>query len=696
MSRTPILRLTLLVSTALTLPASGALAQDAGGAAAKPAVECPSGQPCRQDDGTITLDTITLSADRTEGAPIEALGGVSVVRPDQPATASARRATDLLAAVPGVAVATDGSDQSTLINVRGLQDSGRVAVTVDGARQNFSQNGHGTTGVFLPDPYLIGKATVVRGPIANVYGSGAIGGVVSFDTLSVADLLGEGQTWAIESRASYETNGDGRRTGLRGAYRLSDQLTVLGALSYKGSATLKDGEGDPIGGSPHDDVDGLLKAEIQVNDFNKVTASYLGNHVDYTRSASATSAYDSTVYNQIAAAKWSYDNPDDKWLDFDVSGYWTGTDKTEEYVFGANAGRERSFDVGTFGFDAANTSRFDTGPIAHAVTVGADLFSDDVDTRDVPGGTGAVSTPSGKRTVYGAFLQDEMAFADWLKLTGALRFDGYDFDGDDADGDAVKGDGTRLSPKLAVGVTPFEGTAARGLELYGSYAEGYRAPSITETLVSGPHPGFVFLPNPDLKPETAHNFEVGVNFRRDDLFTAGDALRLKAGWFHNSVDDFIDGRIGFVPGTGLTYQYQNVSSATLQGVELEASYDMGRAFAGLTYAHTDGEDDDTGEALGSVPADKVVGTLGFRFLDDALTVGGQWEWVAGQKDVPSGTSPSKAYNLVNLFASYELTENLSLGLDVKNVFDVQYTEYLNDDPSPGLSVMFTLDARLGG
>lgn len=687
---------TILVTTILTLASHPAIAETPS---PSERTACPAAQPCLQPDGSITLDTITVSATRTEGAPITALGGVSVVSPRSPAQAGARKAVDLLKAVPGVAVSEDGTDQSKVINIRGLQDSGRVAVTVDGARQNFSQNGHGTTGLFLPDPFVFGRATVVRGPIANVYGSGAIGGVVSFDTLSPSDLLGDEKKWAVETMSAYETNGDGRRAGARAAFRITDSVSVLGALAYDGNGTKQDGEGRTITGSPQDGFTGLLKAEWQANDFNRFTAGYIADHSDYRRDASSAfglSAYETDVFGQIATAKWSYENPDDTVLDFDVSAYWTGTDKTETYVYGANAGRDRSFKIGTFGFDASNTSRFDTGPITHAVTVGADAFADDVDTADVTGGTGAVSTPSGDRTVFGAFIQDELAYADWISVTGALRFDGFDVSGADTKGKPVDGDGTRLSPKLAVGLTPFEATALKGLEVYGSYAEGYRAPSITETLVSGPHPGFVFLPNPDLDPETAHTFDVGLNYRRDDLFQEGDSFRMKAGWFHNTVDDYIDGRVAFIPGTGLAYQYQNVKSATLQGFELEASYDAGIWFGGISAARIRGEDESTGGPLGSVPADRIVTTFGMRFLDERLAVGGQWAAVAGQDRVPSGTPRTDAHNLVNLFASYDVTDDVKVGVDVKNLFDVQYVETLNDDPSPGLSVMFTLNARFGG
>ena len=46
---------------------------------------------------------------------------------------------------------------------------------------------------------------------------------------------------------------------------------------------------------------------------------------------------------ETAALKWSYDNPDDRWFDIDASVYYSDTDKTETYVYGDNAAKERGF-----------------------------------------------------------------------------------------------------------------------------------------------------------------------------------------------------------------------------------------------------------------------------------------------------------------------------------------------------------------
>ncbi|NJM11690.1 MAG: TonB-dependent receptor [Synechococcaceae cyanobacterium SM1_2_3] len=87
--------------------------------------------------------------------------------------------------------------------------------------------------------------------------------------------------------------------------------------------------------------------------------------------------------------------------------------------------------------------------------------------------------------------------------------------------------------------------------LHAAYTEAFRAPDLTELFVSGTHftcgPGCanLFVPNPNLKPEKAHNKEISARFRRDDLFMPGDQGRFRATYFRNDVDDFIDSIVIF-------------------------------------------------------------------------------------------------------------------------------------------------------
>ncbi|ESZ04915.1 hypothetical protein X737_36165 [Mesorhizobium sp. L48C026A00] len=123
--------------------------------------------------GATLLDQI-LVVSRTGETAIDSLGSVSHVDQEQLQRRMATTPNDMLLGVPGVAVQADARRVSSSINIRGLQDFGRVAVIVDGARQNFQRSDHGPQSTFYIDPELIKSVDVIRGPVANTYGSGPL------------------------------------------------------------------------------------------------------------------------------------------------------------------------------------------------------------------------------------------------------------------------------------------------------------------------------------------------------------------------------------------------------------------------------------------------------------------------------------------------------------------------------------------
>ena len=74
-----------------------------------------------------SLDTITVAASKTEERAIDALAPVSVVTLEQIQGLQPNRLSDIFYNVPGVTFQERGDDPSTVINIRGLQDFGRVA-----------------------------------------------------------------------------------------------------------------------------------------------------------------------------------------------------------------------------------------------------------------------------------------------------------------------------------------------------------------------------------------------------------------------------------------------------------------------------------------------------------------------------------------------------------------------------------------
>ncbi len=689
---------------------------------------------------TVMLDAITITATKTAEAVSDALAASSVIGTEQIEQTRATNPAELFRATPGVWFQNRPDDPSTSISIRGLQDFGRVAVLIDGARQDFQRTGHAANGQFYIEPNTIANIDVTRGPTANIYGSGAIGGVVYFRTKDAEDILKPGQKWGVESLGEYSSN-KGWNTYLQGAVRVGENIDLFAGGTYRNQSNYKDGNGNVVPNTASETWTGTAKATLRPSDGHTLKFGYTQFESDFTAGIpfvvnfppplQASSIFGTNVLNQIATARWLYAKPDDNIFNWDAGVYWTrtSTDQTKldglPPMFGGigNIGDKRNFNIETLGFDVNNTSRFESGAFRHALTIGVDGFQDKVDTS----GFGVVFTPSGERTVAGTFAQWKMNYSSWLETIAALRYDHYRLEGG-----PTETDGGRLSPKFTVGVTPF-----KGFQPYVTYAEGYRAPAVTETLVAGLHPvvfaPFTFLQDPALRPEIGKTKEIGVNLKYDNIFVANDTFRGKVNVYRNDVTDYIDLRGvffgtagqggvvcttpnfggGFAPGC---QQYQNITNARLEGGEFETMYDAGKWFAGLAGSHVRGKNVQTGAPLATIPPDFITTTIGTR-VNERLTITARWQAVEAKtaSQIPvSGNpptsvyAPTSSYNIVSLYLGYKLNENADAGLAVENLLNEQYSPYLTvfanpsgsgspiSIPMPGITVKASLKVRFGG
>jgi len=306
-------------------------------------------------------------------------------------------------------------------------------------------------------------------------------------------------------------------------------------------------------------------------------------------------------------------------------------------------------------------------------------------------------------------------YAKWLEVITALRYDSFKLNGG-----TTSSSGERLSPKFTVGVTPLP-----WFTLYGTYAEGYRAPAITEVFVTGQHPNagpgsnFIFLPNGTLTAETGKTKEAGINIRQDNWLTSGDALRFKANIFRNDVGGFIEqvtvaagatGANGLVcPGAApFCLQYQNISSARIDGAEFEGNYDMGKYFFGLAGSRTRGTNLTTNGPLLKIAPQKLAATFGARHLDGKLTTTVRVLAVDAKprSEIPAGSTipPTGAYAIVNVFAGYQVNEDVLAEFSVDNLLNKYYERYLDvttsgssvlASPSPGMTIKGGLKVLFG-
>ena len=697
------------------------------------------------------LEPLTVLATKTIEATIDALAMVSSVRQEQIERIQPQRTSDLFWGLPSVWFRERADTPETAINIRGLQDFGRVAVVVDGARQNFQRSGHNANGQFFLDPELVGAVDVSRGPVSNIYGSGAIGGVVSFRTKDVEDVLLPGERYGGLANVQIGSN-TGRVLGsFFGAARPNPNIDMILGGTYRNNSPYKDGHGVEVPNSGYEAGTGLGKVTVRPAEGHEIKLGAITEDFRYRTGQNVPnqeSVYLTNVVANILTARYRYSQPDDKLFNFDGNVYWNTTAQDQLKIQNGTSGSlgnpitgfvgdNRSFKIDTKGFDLNNTTRFDFGDFRNAFTYGGDLFRDEVNNFD-PTGNGEVTTPDGVRTVSGAFFQWKGNYARWLEVIGALRYDNYELKSA-----TNQASGDHLSPKATVGITP-----VNGFQIYGTFAEGYRAPAVTETLIAGPHPPFAvglpalftFLPNPSLRPEIGQTKEIGVNLKYDDIAFKGDKLRIKANVFRNDIEDYIElvnfgppvracppgapvrlCNAGIIPLITINSfslsQYQNIGQARLEGFEFEGTYDAGDWFVGLSGQHIRGRDTTNNLPLLTVQPDQIAATFGVRLIERKLTMSVRWQAVAAKTagDIPDRNkdglpdfAPVPAYDLVNLYIGYQPTPDILASFSIDNLLNKYYVQYMNAEgqsqpgqppaiifPSPGITFKGGLKIRFG-
>ncbi len=696
----------ILASTALALACSVCIAlptsaQGTKATSAKTKRLPVSGQPAATPT---MLDRITITATMVKEAIIDTLAGISTVDSEELDRIQPDTAADFFRATPGVAASMNGDDPATAINIRGLEQYGRVVVTLDGARQDYWRVGHGS-GSFYVEPELIKDATVIRGPVSNAYGSGGIGGVVSFETKDAGDFLLAEERWALSEKLGYESNGDGFTTSTTGAYRFSEDADIIGNLIYRDRGAYEDGNGDEVPWTGQRVKSGYLKATLRPAEGHELKlGAILQNYNDFITGSSGStsptlSRYDADTMNQTYTAAYTWRPDDNAWIDFSANAYHNRTKADQAQVWPASKiGESRYYDVATTGFNLKNSSRFDAYGLAHTLTYGADYYY-------LTGDSDTAHFGAGKQQGYGGFLQWQGDYGNWLQVITAIRYDGYRLDGQtktvppqDA---SLSGD--RWSPRVTVGVTPVE-----GFQVYGTYSEGYRAPGLQDVYRGGGAHGSgdSYIPNLLLQPETARSWEAGVNLKYNDVFAVGDLLRAKVNLFHTDVEDYIDVDLTTTPRTAI-----NIGDARLKGIEAEAVYDYGWGFVNLSGALIDAKIVNgvyKGQALNNTPLDRFAATIGFRAFDDRLTFGAQYLAI-GEITRTSRSRPDDppvvddGFELVNLFANWQINDHARLDFGVDNVFNEAYTDPQSSwstraatEQGRGRTFKIALTGRIGG
>lgn len=557
-----------------------------------------------------TTDDITVTATGNARSTFEAPMMVSVIDTSDPENQTASSAADLLRPVPGITLSGSGRTNGQDISMRGYDRRG-VLILVDGVRQG-TDTGH-LNSTFL-DPALIKRIEIVRGPSALLYGSGALGGVISYETADAKDLLQEGQNSGFRV---FGTGGTGDHSLGMGAsaFGRTDNLDGLVAWSSRDRGDLRQGDGST---APNDEsINNMLaKGTWYINDAQALSGSlrYYNNDAQEPKNPQTIDAstsnplVDRSTIQRDMQLSYRIAPQGNDWLNADAKVYWSEARINAQNVDNTGEFRKQT----TKGGKVENRTRlFSDAFASHLLTYGGEYYRQE----QKPGGV-TTGFPEAKIDFSSGWLQDEITLRDLpVTLLGGTRYDNYrgSSDGyDDVDAD-------KWSSRAGLTVSPTD-----WLMLFGSYAQAFRAPTMGEMYNDAKHFSIgsfytnYWVPNPNLRPETNETQEYGFGLRFDNLMLSNDALEFKASYFDTKAKDYISTTVDFAAATTMSY---NVPNAKIWGWDVMTKYTADLFSLDVAYNRTRGKDKDTGEYISSINPDTVTSKLNIPVAQSGFSVG---------------------------------------------------------------------------
>lgn len=634
---------------------------------------------------TAEFDEVLVSATRIQEKVSESSRSAAVVGEEQLAEKQGDSVAEVLKTEANINIANGPRASAQQVEIRGLSGQ-RVLQTIDGARQNTSAGHRGT---FFMDPELLSSVEVVRGPASSLWGSGAIGGVVSQNTKSAREMLDEGQSFGGYLKQGYETNG--QRSKSSGAiYGAKGSIDWLLNGSYSDGDNIKAGNDNTLGNSASRSRSGLAKFGWQLDEAQRLQLS--GRINEISEAVPSNPATD--VSNSVPLVRrdskdsnltldYSLAPSSNALLDLDAKFYWNKTDYDENRL---TKGQFDTTEYETLGFSIANRSQWQ----GLKLTYGLDGYRDQIETfRDDSGQSGQrPGNIDGESRVWGAFVAANIALGENWSLDPALRYDSFENEsnnlGHSSDDDA-------LSPSLAL-----VWKTAPWLTLSARYDEAFRAPSVEEMYSSGTHycippiPNFLpnglcntFEVNENLKAEKAKNKELKADMRFAEL-AGNDELALSLSVFRNDVDDFIEQRVTNplhgIPGLEQNTRWDNVDKARLTGFELTGKYRINQTRLSLSYGQTEGKDRHDGGYLANIPANKLVLDLSQGIMAGDMKLGTRVSYNASQDRVPEDNPVNRYqdYTLWDVYLAWEPAmgtfEGLRVDFAIENIGDEEYIQ----------------------
>jgi vitamin B12 transporter len=594
--------------------------------------------------GASTPDVV-FSATGLATAAEAVASSVTVITAEDIEKTQRRTIPDLLQTVPGLnVVQTGGPGGQTSVFIRGT-NSNHTKVLIDGMDVSDPSSPNRAFDFGPLTTYDIERVEVLRGPQSGLYGSDALGGVISITTKTgkgppkVTALI-EGGSFGTFNQAAAVSGG-------------TDQTSYSFNASHK-----------RVNSAPVTPLEWLQPGQVRNNDvYDNRTFNGKVNHqfndifsmkavARYTEARLGFIQDDGTDFNTFFATP----NPTpSSSISRQFNGLTEGQLKLLDGRFNHRVGAYH-IDIARGAFDPGCVVGFFCGPVTSNFHGQRNKTYWNADLTLIKGQTllmgvekenerGFIDTGFGSATGrtgnLGSFLELQSNFYDRFFVASNVRHD---------DNDKFGGHTTyRIAPALLIPET--------GTKLKASYGTGFHAPSIDQLF--GP-----FGANLNLLPEESKGYDFGF-----EQGIWNKRIQFGVTYFNNDIRNLIESSAatGFVNF--------NVLRATTKGYEAFTSFVITERFKVRgDYTQTSARNAITGKDLRRRPDHKYSMTAEWRPID-ALTLSATALWVSSWLDVNRFTfreEYARGYQLVNLAANYDIDKNLAVFARVDNVFNKHY------------------------
>lgn len=703
-----------------------------------------------------TMDEVIVSATKWSQSAAEVPTKVIAISPEEVALQNPQTAADLLN-ISGKVFIQKSQQGGGSPMIRGFATN-RLLYAVDGVRMNTAIfRGGNLQNVISLDPFAIENAEVLFGPGSIIYGSDAIGGVMSFQTITPQFSLTEKplitgkavaryssinnektghfdvnvgwEKWASVTSFSSSNYGD-LRMGTNGP----DEYLRHFYVQRRDSVDVIVANDDPHIQRPsgYSQINMMQKLRFKPN--NKWDIQY-GLHYSET---SAFSRYDRHIRykNDLPQyGEWYY-GPQ-KWLMNNLSINNTGNGIIYDQVTLRLA--QQSFVESRISRDinspareirieeveaySANLDFIKSINSKNMFFYGFEVVKNDVTSTGINDdiNTG-IRTPGPARyplstwTSYAAYLSHQYDVSEKLLLQAGLRYNQVKIDATfDTEFYPFPFSTAKINNGALTGSigTVYRPAADWVISMNGATA--FRSPNIDDMgKVFDSEPGAVVVPNPDLKPEYAYNLDLGVAKVFDDLIKIDvtayytylqDALT-RRDYTLNGLDSIIyDGSLSRVQAI------QNAATAHVYGLQAGLKVNLPGGFELSTdFNYQKGEEElENGLKSPSRHAAPWFGASRFSYQADKLnmqlnvmysgkrTFEDMPEEEKGKTEIyaidDNGNPWSPGWYTLNFKANYQLTTHIAISTGLENITNQRYRPYSSGIVAPGRNFILSLRAN---